>query len=172
MNCAALRLAPPAVILQSSLVVLVSLLQRSEMPSLGEHGVICDFRARECVRDLSEARGMNRRDFIAAVMAGTAASAIPCGEWLPDLPEIPGFDPTKQWGNFLTFDETSEVPLEEIVDVVIGEARRFLPKGTHFSVLIREPVLGADPFARIGTVAWKYDPRGVSTEGFVQAVVA
>lgn len=111
---------------------------------------------------------MNRRQFIQALLYGSAAIVLPIGEWLPDFVDNADFDPTKQYGNFVTltdimgpFSDLSYKTQEKIITMMAIDARRHLPKGTEFGILVKDraPDEFLDPFAEINMIAWKYPHR-------------
>lgn len=103
---------------------------------------------------------MQRRQFIRALFSASAAAVIPAGHWLDTLASeaVPGFDPEKSYGDFFIWQ--AGAPLDDLVDQLVMSARRFLPKGTRFGVLVKTPeASNADPFAEVGTIAWRYPAR-------------
>ncbi len=95
---------------------------------------------------------MNRRKFFQGIGASLVAlAARPIFSWS-------GFDPQKQYGNFVVWSGDREDWLD-VRDTVLRNARKVLPAGTEFALFDSVPRPGGgtvDPFDEIATAAWKY----------------
>jgi hypothetical protein len=100
----------------------------------------------------------SRRAFIAALLSAPVVGQ----ELLTYAPSIvPAFvfDPKKQYGMPGLFSD--EEFLDELIDMLVENARTVLPPGTLFDIIVLMPIKGsADPFARFGHAGWKYPSRG------------
>ncbi len=95
---------------------------------------------------------MKRRLFLQGIGAALVAfSAKPIFAW-------GGFDPQKQYGNFVVWSGRSG-DWRDAREVVLRNAREVLPTGTEFVFFVSTPRPGGgtvDPFDEIATASWKY----------------
>ena len=99
---------------------------------------------------------MERRDFIQQVLAGLAALSIP-DALATEYPEpMPGFDASRQYGQaIICYLEDPMFFAPEVMRM----ARKVLPRGTPFTLVVKNPAGEGDIYDECSSIAWKYSPR-------------